>query len=137
MGDTIDRDKVIQHLEDSVKFFKNRVNGVKFAAWMGATRDAIKLLEALPPKHIHEEYPEHDWYKNEDGSINDCAMDCDTHRGPVCKRCGESFCIFCEPNGFETHKPCVIDEFVCPECGNEVFNGQKYCAKCGRAVKWE
>lgn len=58
MGDTIDRDKVIQRLEDSVKFFKNRVNGVKFAAWMGATRDAIKLLKALPPKHIHKEYPE-------------------------------------------------------------------------------
>lgn len=49
MGDTIDRDKVIQRLEDSVKFFKNRVNGVKFAAWMGATRDAIKLLKSQEP----------------------------------------------------------------------------------------
>ena len=49
MGDTIDRDKLIQRLEDSVKFFKNRVNGVKFAAWMGATRDAIKSLKAQEP----------------------------------------------------------------------------------------
>ena len=61
---------------------------------------AAELLEALPPTHIHEEYPEHDWYRNEDGTINGSAMDCDTHSGPMCKRCGDSFCVFCEPDGF-------------------------------------
>ena len=97
---------------------------------------AAKLLEALPPTHIHEEYPEHDWYRNEDGTINGSAMDCDTHSGPMCKRCGDSFCVFCEPDGFETHKPCVIDKFVCPECGRVVLDGQKFCSHCGRGLIW-
>jgi len=108
--------------------------------------DALSLLKAQepqPPKHIHEEYPEHDWERNKDGSIDEFAMDGDFHNGPCCKRCHDSFCIFCEPDGYETHKPCIVDEDRCPKCGNKLFKPWNkarkitYCMDCGQAVKWK
>lgn len=108
--------------------------------------DALSLLktqEPQPPKHIHEEYPEHDWGREKDGSIDEFALENGFHNGPRCKRCNDSFCVHCEPNGYETHKPCIVDEDRCPKCGNMIFSpwskAQKitYCIDCGQAVKWE
>ena len=109
-------------------------------------RNAIPLLktqEPEPPKHIHKEYPEHDWERNKDGSIDEFAVASDFHNGPRCKRCYDSFCVHCEPDGYETHKPCIVDEDRCPKCGNELFppwdQARKitYCMDCGQAVKWK
>ena len=109
-----------------------------------ATKREIEELEnlkvvddtALPVKHIHEVYPEHDWERDENGNIKEFEMG-DYHCGPMCKRCFEGFCIMCEPNGFETHKECVIDYDVCPKCGKSVLGGYgDYCSHCGQKVKW-
>lgn len=103
----------------------------------------LKALEPQPPKHIHEEYPEHDWERKKDRSIDEFAMESDFHNGPRCKRCYDTFCVHCVPDGYETHKPCIIDEDRCPKCGNKLFppfgKARKitYCANCGQAVKWE
>ena len=105
--------------------------------------DLLKALEPQPPKHIHEEYPEHDWERKKDRSIDEFAMESDFHNGPRCKRCYDTFCVHCVPDGYETHKPCIIDEDRCPKCGNKLFppfgKARKitYCANCGQAVKWE
>lgn len=101
-------------------------------------RDTLSLLkeqEAVPPKHIHEEYPAHDWERNADGEIDTFAFDTDYHNGPVCKRCGYSFCVYCDPDGYEK-KPCIIDKYKCPSCDVMIYKGQKYCRNCGKAVKW-
>jgi hypothetical protein len=100
--------------------------------------DAIVLLkeqDAKPPVHIHEEYPEHDWERKENGDIDDFAYDGDYHNGPMCKRCYYSFCIHCDPNGWNK-KPCIIDEYNCPKCGRYISKGTKFCSDCGQAVKW-
>ena len=104
-----------------------------------ALSDALALLkeqEAKPPIHVHEEYPEHDWERKENGDIDDFACSGGYHNGPMCKRCHYSFCIFCKPNGWNDES-CIIDEYKCPKCGRCIVEGTKFCSKCGQAVKWE
>lgn len=85
--------------------------------------------------HIHNEYPEHDWFKDEDGKIDMWALDSGFHNGPMCKRCGESFCLHCNPN-WEQDSPCVEDYYMCPNCGTEVSRCN-FCPECGQALNWE
>ncbi len=92
--------------------------------------------EAKPPVHIYEEYPEHDWKRKENGDIDDFAWDGDYHNGPMCKRCYYSFCVLCNPNGWDK-KRCIIDEYKCPKCGMDISEGTKFCPDCGQAVKWK
>lgn len=102
------------------------------------TLTMLKEQEPKTPIHIHEEYPEHDWKTDEDGNIDEFAMEFEFHNGPACKRCGYSFCKYCEPNGWN-EKPCVIDYYQCPKCGKRILKGKniKYCVDCGQAVKWD
>ncbi len=44
----------------------------------------------------------HDWYKDEDGKVDEWAWESGFHNGVICKRCGESFCVHCTPNYDET-----------------------------------
>ena len=138
----MDREKVIKGLEWITVLFKNYERHAIDDPEMQALYDAIALLkaqEAKPVKHIHEEYPEHLWAKDEDGEIDEWVGEdrTSTHHGPVCERCGDSFCVGCEPDGYETHKKCVIDKYECPTCGRGLWRNQKYCDECGQAVKWE
>ena len=101
--------------------------------------DALELLKKqvpLEPIHIHEEYPEHEWETNEKGEIDEFAMDYGYHNGPSCKRCYYSFCMHCEPNGWND-KPCVIDYYKCPKCHKQICKNKAFCEYCGQAVKWE
>jgi hypothetical protein len=51
--------------------------------------------------------PEHDWKKDSDGKIDELAMENGYHNGPVCKRCGHSYCVNCDPDG--DSEPCVVE----------------------------
>lgn len=104
-----------------------------------AVMEAVRVLKAQEPrqaKHIHEEYPEHFWKRKEDGEIDEFAYEGDFHNGPVCVRCGDSFCKHCEPDGYETHRHCVTDKYVCPNCERLLTWGVNYCSNCGQGVKW-
>lgn len=119
--------------------FVSREMFADFARDINEVIDLLKEQEPKPPIHIHEEYPEHDWETDEDGNIDECAMDEEFHHGPACKRCGYSFCICCNPNGFN-EEPCVIDYYQCPKCGERILKNGKnieYCVNCGQAVKLE
>lgn len=96
----------------------------------------LKERKAKQPIHIHEEFQEHDWYRNEAGEIDDFAFDVDYHNGPMCKRCYYSFCMHCDPNGWNK-KPCIIDEYKCPRCKKYISKDTKFCSNCGQAVKWD
>ena len=104
--------------------------------------NAIALLkeqEAKQPVHVHEEFKEHDWYRDEDGNIDEFAMEYGYHNGPACKRCGYSFCEHCKPNGWN-EEPCIIDYYQCPKCRKHIPKYGKnieYCVHCGQKVKWE
>ena len=96
----------------------------------------LKEQEAKQPIYIHEEFQEHDWYRNKNGKIDEFAFDAGYHNGPSCKRCCYSFCIHCDPNGWNK-KPCVIDEYRCPRCKKYIIKGIRFCSYCGQAVKWD
>lgn len=84
--------------------------------------------------HIHQEFSEHQWRRTAEGKIDEFAMYVDCHSGPVCERCGYSFCEHCEPNGWN-EEPCVIDEYRCPTCNENIGRSDKYCKKCGQRLK--
>ena len=86
-----------------------------------------------PLIHRHEEYPEHQWRRKENGEIDDFAMEIGYHNGPVCERCGYSFCEHCEPDGYDKG-PCVIDEYYCPNCNHFLYEKDKFCSFCGQAI---
>lgn len=56
-------------------------------------------------------YPEHDWERNEDGSIDIFGMESEFHNGPLCIRCGYSYCHHCTPpeKGDLAQLPCRAD----------------------------
>lgn len=95
-----------------------------------------KRMIPKPLIHKHEEYPEHQWERTENGEIDDGAMMYENHNGPVCERCGYMFCIFCDPNGWDK-EPCVIDEYYCPNCGRLIYEKDKFCSNCGQAILQE
>ena len=108
--------------------------------WLiGVFDDAIAMLKSrvpMVPKHIHEEYPEHDWYRDKNGEIDMFVLDFGIHNGPGCKRCHESFCKHCV-NDWRNKGPCVIDEYRCPVCDGYLVENRKYCDNCGQALKWK
>lgn len=132
-----DREKVIKGIEAIREFFGFGLPSQSpiFETYQNILTDAISLLKEQEPIHIYEKYPQHDWETDEDGKIDEWAMSYEFHNGPICKRCYHSFCIHCEPNGFNDG-PCVIDEYKCPKCESILQKGTKFCSKCGLAVKW-
>lgn len=136
---------VIDHLQDCIDYMdRDRTRHWVFVRG-NVVRAAFQLLKAQepqPPKHIHEEYPEHDWERKKDGSIDEFSEENGYHNGPRCKRCGESFCIHCEPDGYEKRKQCVVDKTYCPKCGVKLFpvwgrTKITYCNLCGQGLKWK
>ena len=100
--------------------------------------DMVKHKQnGMKPVHYHDEWKTHSWRKDDDGSIDDWAYESSDsiHHGPVCKRCGYSFCVLCDEDGYDDG-PCVIDRDVCPICGDAVFKTYKFCPECGQKLNW-
>lgn len=57
-------------------------------------------------------YAKHDWYTDEDGSIDVWRVDSGIHNGPECKRCGYSFCHHCNSDGYGTKCYVEITDYV-------------------------
>lgn len=89
-----------------------------------------------PLVHKHEEYPEHQWRRTESGEIDDAAIIYGYHNGPMCERCGYSFCVLCDPDGWNKEL-CVIDEYHCPNCDHLLGKHDKFCGYCGQAILQE
>lgn len=104
----------------------------------GLTTEQVQELKerdtAKEILHIHQEFSEHQWRRTEKGEIDEFAMCVDCHNGPVCERCGYSFCERCEPNGWD-EEPCVIDEYRCPTCNENIGRSDKYRKYCGQRLK--
>lgn len=43
----------------------------------------------------------HRWRKDDDGEIDTLAFESDRHNGVICDACGETLCIFCDPDYME------------------------------------
>ena len=95
--------------------------------------------ERLIPKpliHKHEEYPEHEWKRIEDGGIDDMAVERNYNNGSLCELCGYTFCIHCNLDRCDKG-PCVIDEYYCPNCNHLIYRKDKFCRYCGQAILQE
>lgn len=96
---------------------------------------AIDALEKRVTKQLifhHDTYPEHKW-KLEDGEIDLYAFEVDYCNGPICERCHYSFCVNCNPDGFNA-KDCVVDWYECPTCHKRVGRYQTTC-DCGQKLR--
>ena len=104
------------------------------------------MTDKIIYKYNKTVYPEHDWYKNDDGSIDEFAYNNGYHNGPMCKRCDYSFCMHCEPNGYNKQE-CIEEkeEYLCPHCNKNLFdilviivfkNKIKFCPSCGGRIIW-
>ena len=97
-------------------------------------KQAIHKQTPKKPVHIHEVYPKHDWFCDEDGEIDMWAMESGFHNGPMCQRCYHSECHHCNP--YWDNDECIVDENRCPSCGVKVSRHIKFCTDCGQALDW-
>lgn len=145
----VEKEKVIKGLECFAQMQAPTANPCKDCGYIDrpnfamcvkdVASDALNLLkkqEAKKPIHFHQEYSEHDWVKDEDGEIDEWAISYEYCNGPMCKRCYYSFCIHCNPNGWN-NVPCVLDFYKCPSCEKKVIKNIKFCDNCGQEVKWD
>lgn len=92
-------------------------------------------------KYSKKVYPTHDWIRD-GGDIDFFAFESSYHNGPVCKRCGFSYCEHCEedksPEYFDKEHPCTIKRWDCPKCGiNLGLSRHNFCSNCGQQLTWE
>lgn len=136
----IDRKKVIAGLESQLDDLSKYADADEvLTLTQNQAKDVLALLKeqkAKQPVHAYKEFKEHDWYRNEDDEIDEFAFDAGYHNGPTCKRCYYSFCIHCDPDGWNK-EPCIIDEYKCQKCKKHISKGTKYCSNCGQEVKWD
>lgn len=90
---------------------------------------------SVTPKYGTTKLPHHKWHRNRGGRIDNFAFDSGYHNGPVCIRCGESFCEHCHPECYD--EPCTAEGFICPTCKDIVTGGDNFCSNCGQRLTWE
>lgn len=108
---------------------------------IGETEDytevAINALEKqIPkkPKHTYIKHGKHTWRKDENGETDDFAWEYDYHNGVVCEVCGETVCVYCNPD-YDKLEDCEEDIYNCPSCNEGVCYCQKLC-DCGQKLDW-
>lgn len=99
-------------------------------------RPTITNTQKKKVVHFYQEFPEHDWERDEEGKIDEFATVYEYHNGPRCNRCGYSFCIHCTPSGWDATR-CIVDYNTCPTCGTRVVRSQYFCDNCGQELDWE
>lgn len=98
---------------------------------------AINALEKqIPkkPKHTLIKHGKHTWRKKENGEVDCFAWDFDYHNGVVCEVCGETVCVYCNPE-YDELKDCGEEYWNCPFCGKKLHYNAKHC-DCGQAIDW-
>ena len=131
-----DKEKVVKQIED----YRDLVPEWALKKYEDTELTPEQIMElkerdtAKEILHIHQEFSEHQWRRTAEGKIDEFAMYVDCHSGPVCERCGYSYCEHCEPNGWD-EEPCVIDEYRCPTCNENIGRSDKYCKYCGQRLK--
>lgn len=104
---------------------------------LGRAIEQMKKLIPVARLYHREEHSEHLWRKDENGKIDTSAWEYEFCNGPFCERCGYSFCIHCDPDGYNKKLPCIIEEFTCPICGTKVSRSAERCFKCNQVfIPW-
>jgi hypothetical protein len=103
----------------------------------------LNLLDSKLPADVRpvirggwKERRKHKWKRNSYGTIDYFAgVDCGYHNGPLCLKCGFSFCEHCHPEGYDSE--CPVPDYICTVCGSEASERGKYCPNCGADMRGE
>ena len=123
-----------QDVQNLVQLRDTLVDGDPLVDTLNRAIGEMKKLIPVARIYRREEYSEHLWYKpeNEGGDI-DWGWSDNYHNGPVCERCHHSFCVHCDPDGYNKGLPCVVEEFKCPTCGSTHITGlSDKCPTCNQ-----
>ena len=87
-------------------------------------------------KYVHQEFSEHSWARKENGEIDDYAFSVGYCNGPVCERCGASYCVHCGKE--EDVGKCIVDYVECPVCNLKLEEDANthYCRRCGTKIEF-
>lgn len=95
--------------------------------------DVIKTAPAAdvqPVKHGKWiESKKHIWYKKPNGDIDFFAYSEGHCNGVICKKCGEYFCVYCNP--LYNEENCERQHYICSECSSTSMEKKKFCPDCG------
>lgn len=83
---------------------------------------AEKIM-GLQPQVDFGTWSEHEWYLDEDGDVDTFKMEYENHNGPMCRRCGYSYCHHCQD---EPDEPCIKEV---PEYTNSLIRMWEVVAK--------
>lgn len=103
---------------------------------IGTVEECRTAMERMKPKKAEYKkmvYPKHKW-REDDGEIDEWAFSVGYCNGPVCERCHHSFCVHCNPKGWDDTE-CVVKDYICPSCGENVSYKSRYC-NCGQIIDW-
>ncbi len=99
---------------------------------------AIKALEKQSPKKTNYtkiQYGKHKWKRDKNGEVDDWAWDAGYCNGVVCEVCGDSYCVYCDPD-YDELEDCEVEHYNCPTCGEKVGYKSTHC-KCGQRLDWQ
>ena len=103
---------LLEAADSDVFVDKDRKTYYSTQAFRDVMRYRPTINRAEKVVHFHQEFPEHDWERDEDGRIDEFAMVYEYHNGPYCNRCGYSFCIHCTPGVGMLHDALLITILV-------------------------
>lgn len=81
------------------------------------------------------ELHEHRWKKYDGSDEIDtfAGVDFGFHNGPLCIKCGLSFCEHCEPEKYLS--VCPVPNYKCSICGHESDTNSPFCPACGADMR--
>lgn len=99
-------------------------------------REMLDEIEALPTADVQPvkhgkwiESKKHIWQQKPNGDIDFFAYSEGHCNGVICKKCGEYFCVYCNPLYDEEN--CERPHYICSECSSTSMEKKKFCPDCG------
>ncbi len=77
------------------------------------------------------ENKKHLWKLDSEKNVDEWAFSEGYHNGPMCVKCGKSFCLHCSGSSKTMHEDCDVIDYICSECGEVSEKKSKYCSECG------
>ena len=109
--------------------------------WVRAS-DVEHMLDNILPANVQPvvkgewiELHEHQWKKYDGSDKIDpfAGVDFEFHNGPLCVKCGLSFCEHCEPEKYLS--VCPVPHYKCSICGHESDTNSPFCPNCGADMR--
>lgn len=121
-------------MADFPKYIRIDVTGPDKNGHVNAELTPDNNVKPIVTAHWQERY-EHRWKKIEgtDKIDNFAGVDYGFHNGPLCVKCGLSFCEHCEPEKFSSS--CPVPHYKCSVCGYESDTKTPFCANCGAEMR--